>query len=125
MRMIVDTFQQGMKGGVTEFRLTGGGTKSQGFVEIMVDVIGLPAGVPKVRECTVFGAAILGAVGAGYFKSVPEAANTMVKLESTVEPNSKNRSLYEDQHALFKRSYEALSSGGAYQSMYDYNAKHF
>jgi xylulokinase len=125
MRMIVDTFQGGMKGGVTELRLTGGGTKSQGFAEIMVDVIGMPAGIPKVRECTVFGAAILGAVGAGYFKSVPEAAKTMVKLESTLEPNSKNRSLYEDQHALFRRSYEALGSGGAYQSMYDYNAKHF
>ncbi len=125
MRMIVDTFQAGMKGGVTEFRLTGGGTKSPGFVQVMTDVIGLPAGVPKVRECTVLGAAILGAVGAGQFASVAEAAEEMVSLEGTVEPNRETRALYNDQHELFKTAYHSLSGGKAYQSMYDYNAKYF
>jgi xylulokinase len=125
MRMIVDTFQSGMKGGVTEFRLTGGGTKSPGFVQIMTDVIGLPAGVPKVRECTVLGAAILGAVGAGQFSNVAEAAGAMVSLESMVEPTRATRGLYEDQHALFKSGYSSLNKGGAYQAMYDYNAKYF
>lgn len=125
MRMIVDTFQAGMKGGITEFRLTGGGTKSPGFIQIMVDVIGLAAGVPKVRECTVLGAAILGAVGAGHFSSVAEGAGAMVSLESTVEPSNKNRSLYEDQHDLFKTGYTSLNAGKAYQAMYDYNAKYF
>lgn len=125
MRMIVDTFQAGMKGGVTEFRLTGGGTKSPGFVQIMTDVIGMPAGVPKVRDCTVLGAAILGAVGAGHFSSVEEAAGAMVKLESTYEPDQANRALYEDQHELFKCGYESLVSGKAYQAMYDYNEKYF
>ena len=125
MRMIVDTFQSGMKGGVTEFRLTGGGTKSPGFVQIMTDVIGIPAGVPKVRECTVLGAAILGAVGAGHFASVAEAAGAMVSLESMVEPSRVTRALHEDQHALFKSGYTSLNKGGAYQAMYDYNAKYF
>lgn len=125
MRLIVDTFQTGMKGGVTEFRLTGGGTKSQGFVQIMSDVIGLPAGVPKVRECTVLGAAILGAVGAGHFGNVAEAVGAMVSLESMVEPNRATRALYDDQHELFKVGYASLAKGGAYQSMYDYNAKYF
>lgn len=125
MRMIVDTFQAGMRGGVTEFRLTGGGTKSPGFVQIMTDVIGIPAGVPKVRECTVLGAAILGAVGAGHFASTEEAAGAMVSLESMVEPTRTSRALYEDQHALFKAGYLSLNGGKAYQAMYDYNAKYF
>ena len=125
MRMIVDTFQEGMKGGVTELRLTGGGTKSAGFSQIMADVIGIPAGIPKVRECTVLGAAILGAVGGGQFASVAEATDAMVSLESVVEPNKHSRALYEDQHQLFKSGYTSLSSGRAYQGMYDFNAKYF
>ena len=125
MRMIVDTFQEGMKGGVTELRLTGGGTKSAGFSQIMADVIGIPAGIPKVRECTVLGAAILGAVGGGQFASVAEATDAMVSLESVVEPNKHSRALYEDQHQLFKSGYTSLSGGGAYQGMYDFNAKYF
>ena len=125
MRMIVDTFQSGMKGGVTEFRLTGGGTKSPGFVQIMSNIIGLPAGVPKVRECTVLGAAILGAVGAGHFDSVAEAAGAMVSLESVVEPDTATRALYDDQHQLFKTAFTSLQQGGAYQAMYDLNAKYF
>ena len=49
----------------------------------------------------------------------------MVSLESMVEPNRATRALYEDQHALFRSGYESLRNGGAYQTMYDYNAKHF
>ena len=125
MRMIVDTFQAGMKGGVTELRLTGGGTKSAGFSQIMADVIGMPAGIPKVRECTVLGAAILGAVGAGQFSAVAEATDAMVSIESVIEPNKNSRALYEDQHQLFKSGYTSLNGGGAYQGMYDFNAKYF
>jgi xylulokinase len=125
MRMIVDTFQPGMKGGVTEFRLTGGGTKSPGFVQVMTDVIGLPAGVPKVRESTVLGAAILGAAGARQFASVAEAAGAMVSLEISIDPTRSSRALYDDQHELFKTAYQSMAGGRAYQSMYDYNAKYF
>lgn len=125
MRMIVDTFRAGMRGGVTEFRLTGGGTKSAGFTQIITDVIGIPAGVPKVRECTVLGAAILGAVGAGCFGSTAEAANAMVSLESVVEPTRSNRALHDDQHELFKEAYHGLNGSHVFQAMHDLNARYF
>jgi xylulokinase len=60
MRMVFDAFQTDIDGGITDFRLTGGGTKSDGFVQIMTDIIGQPAKVTRERECTVLGAAILG-----------------------------------------------------------------
>ena len=37
MRMVVDAFQSDIKGGITDLRLTGGGTKSDGFAQIMTD----------------------------------------------------------------------------------------
>ena len=56
--------------GVKKLRLTGGGTKSDGFAQVMTDVIGQPTKVTRERECTVFGAAILGAFGSGAFSSI-------------------------------------------------------
>ncbi len=65
MRMVVDAFQSDIKGGITDLRLTGGGTKSDGFAQIMTDIIGQPTKVTRERECTVFGAAILGRLRLG------------------------------------------------------------
>lgn len=123
MRAIVDTFQSDMEGGVTELRLTGGGTKSPGFVRIMADVIGQPVSVLKVRECTALGAAILGAMGAGHFNSADEAVDAMVHIESTVDPNPQLLELYNEQHGVFRGSYEALASGGVYRKLQRFNER--
>lgn len=123
MKAIVDTFQRDMEGGVTELRLTGGGTKSPGFVRIMADVIGQSVSVLKVRECTSLGAAILGAMGAGHFASADEAVDAMVHIESTVDPNAQLRDLYDEQHALFRGSYEALAQGAVYRNLQGFNER--
>ncbi len=86
MRMVVDAFQSDIKGGITDLRLTGGGTKSDGFAQIMTDIIGQPTKVTRERECTVFGAAILGAFGSGAFSSIDEAVEAMVNVEGEFEP---------------------------------------
>ncbi len=123
MRAIVDTFQRDMKGGVTELRLTGGGTKSVGFVRIMADVIGQPVSVLRVRECTALGAAILGAIGAKHFGSADEAVDAMVHIESTVDPNTQLKDLYEEQHQLFRGSYESLAQGAIYRNLQSFNER--
>ena len=123
MRAIVDTFQRDMVGGVTELRLTGGGTKSIGFVRIMADIIGQPVSVMKVRECTALGAAILGAMGAGHFANADEAVESMVHIESTVDPNGQLRDLYNEQHSVFIGSYEALAQGSIYRKLQSFNER--
>ena len=91
MRMVVDAFQSDIVGGITDLRLTGGGTKSDGFAQLMTDIIGQPTKVTRERECTVFGAAILGAFGSGAFSSIDEAVGAMVNLEGEFEPNEAKR----------------------------------
>lgn len=125
MRMIVDTFQRDLVGGVTHLRLTGGGTKSIGFVQIMSDIIGMPVAVPVARECTVLGAAILGAVGSGHFGSVAEAVGSMVKIEAEIEPRINLRDLYQEQHGIFRAAYESFATNGVYQMLYDFNTRRF
>ena len=91
MRMVVDAFQSDINGGITDLRLTGGGTKSDDFAQIMTDIIGQPTKVTRERECTVLGAAILGAFGSGAFASIDEAVGAMVNVEGEFEPNESTR----------------------------------
>ncbi len=117
MRAVVDTFRRDMAGGLQELRLTGGGTKSVGFVHIMADIIDMPVSVLKVRECTALGAAILGAVGVGHYGSAAEAVGAMVHIETTIDPNQQVRGLYEEQHGIFVGSYEALAGSATYSKL--------
>lgn len=124
MRMVVDGFQSDIDGGITDFRLTGGGTKSNGFVQIMTDIIGLPSKVTRERECTVLGAAILGAYGSEAFSSIEEAVDSMVQVEATFEPSSKLRSLYDEQHTIYRGLYEAIAGSGQYRALNEFAAKY-
>jgi xylulokinase len=125
MRMVVDAFRSDIEGGITDLRLTGGGTKSTGFVQIMTDIIGMPTRVTRERECTVLGAAILGAYGSGGFASIDEAVGSMVNIEAEFEPNRSRAGLYQEQHGLYRGLYEAIAGAGQYQKLADFSARHF
>ena len=124
MKMVVDSFQSDIDGGINDFRLTGGGTKSDGFVQIMTDIIGMPSTVTKERECTALGAAILGAYGAGAFSSIDEAVGAMVQVESTFEPNPRLHELYTEQHGIYVGMYEAIAKSGQYAALSDFSQKY-
>lgn len=124
MKMVVDSFQSDIEGGITDFRLTGGGTKSDGFVQIMTDIIGLPSTVTRERECTALGAAILGAYGAGAFASIDEAVGAMVQVEGTFEPNGNLGGLYAEQHSIYRGIYEAIAKSGQYAALSDFSQKY-
>ncbi len=124
MKMVFDAFQSDVEGGITDFRLTGGGTKSNGFAQIMTDVIGVPSTVTKERECTALGAAILGAYGSGAFSSINEAVGAMVQVESTFEPNKGLQTLYGEQHAIYRGIYEAIAKSGQYAALSEFSQKY-
>ena len=125
MRMVVDAFESDIDGGITDFRLTGGGTRSNGFVQIMTDIIGKPSRVTRERECTVLGAAILGAYGSRAFTSIDEAVEAMVHVEAEFEPNQATKNLYSEQHEIYRGLYEAIASKGEYQKLADFVSRHF
>ncbi len=125
MRMVVDAFQSDIKGGITDLRLTGGGTKSDGFAQIMTDIIGQPTKVTRERECTVFGAAILGAFGSGAFSSIDEAVEAMVNVEGEFEPNQSTKELYDEANGIYRGMYEAIANGGQYQKLNEFSTRYF
>jgi xylulokinase len=125
MRMVVDAFQSDIKGGIDDLRLTGGGTKSDGFAQQMTDIIGQPTKVTRERECTVLGAAILGAFGAGAFGSIDEAVGAMVNVEGEFEPATETKELYDEQYRIYRGMYEAIAEKGQYAALSDFSSKHF
>jgi xylulokinase len=98
-------------------RLGGGATKSQMWNQIQADVYGRPVQTLKVGESTVLGAALLGGVGAGVFKSIKEGVDTLVQVTGELEPNMKNHAVYEEMYQAYVKAYEGLASSGAFDQL--------
>lgn len=99
---------QTLGAGTSELRVLGGGAKSQIWSQIKADVCKLPVIMPSHREAAVMGAAMLAAVGVGYYRDIQSAAKVMAKPGTRVEPNPANQDVYEAAFDLYISLYEAL-----------------
>ncbi len=94
--------------GATELRALGGGAKSRLWSQIKADVCNLPVIMPSHREAAVMGAAILAAVGVGYYPDIPSATRGMARPGSRLEPDPARQAFYEDAFNLYVALYETL-----------------
>jgi len=125
MRLMVDALSQDVAGGITDLRITGGGTKSALFRQIQADAIGRPLAHPAYGECTVLGAAILGALGAGAFATVSEAVEKMTRIGTVVEPTQATQDIYRELYDLFKLSFESEAKSGVTDALYALQGSHW
>ncbi|MDQ3429730.1 MAG: FGGY family carbohydrate kinase [Actinomycetota bacterium] len=109
---------------IREVRISGGSTKSPVWSQIQADVYGRPTVALKEGECTVIGAAILGAVGAGVFSSVEEGCAEMVNRTATYEPDMETHAVYDELYEVFKGTYQALAEGGVYDKLAGFQSRH-
>lgn len=84
-RTIFDMLDQGMK--VTEIIAVGGGANSPLWRQMLVDSTGIPLTVSKSLEASSLGAAMIAAVGAGWFDSYDEASRSMSATGETYQPD--------------------------------------
>jgi sugar (pentulose or hexulose) kinase len=87
---------------VKELRVTGGGSQSDGAMQLTADIFGLPASRPHTNESSGLGAAIDAAVGLGLHRDFPTAVKEMTRLGDTFQPDPANHRLYD---ALYRRVY--------------------
>ena len=83
-------------------RVTGGGASSLFWLGIMASIFDRDLEALEVRECTSLGAAILGAVGSGYFPDLHTAARTMVHNGRHFSPERDSRDVYSEVYARFE-----------------------
>jgi xylulokinase len=95
-------------GEVDEIRATGGGIKSRVWRQILADVLEASLVSTTTSEGAAHGAAILAAVGAGWFPSVEDACRHVVALGDRVDPSPPG-DVYRARYAQYRSLYPALA----------------
>lgn len=91
-------------------KICGGGAKSPLWKKIIANVMNLKVDVIESEEGPGYGGAMLAAVGCGEFASVEEAAEKLVKVVDTVEPEPELAAKYEERYQTFKKIYPAMKA---------------
>ncbi|MGN0622041.1 MAG: FGGY-family carbohydrate kinase, partial [Porcipelethomonas sp.] len=93
---------------INDMMACGGGGTSPLWRQMLADLYKCPVKTVASKEGPALGAAILAAVGAGLYGSVPEACREIVKTDKTQNPVEENISKYDDYYKLYTEIYPAL-----------------
>ena len=99
---------RGMGIPVSQVRAIGGGAKSPLWQQLQANIMQLEVATLNVDEGPALGAALLGGVAAGIYESVEVAAESVVRIVHTTEPNHDLISRYDDYYQLYRSLYPAL-----------------
>jgi xylulokinase len=88
--------------------LGGGGAKSPLWRSIIADLFNIEIVTLKCTEGAPFGAAIISAVGTGYYKSIPEACSVMLNTDTVTSPDKERSIIYYDFYSLYRELYPRL-----------------
>jgi xylulokinase len=91
-----------------QIRVSGGGTASPLWRQILADVLEAEIATVNTTEGAAYGAAVLAAVGAGWFPSVAQACKSVVSAVPAATPGS-NASVYAAAHAIYGDLYPVLA----------------
>ena len=105
-----DSLQLMMETGLArphQIRASGGGTRSQLWCQILADVLGTQIATIPDAEGAAYGAALLAAVGAGWFPTADEACAATVTVQPVAEPGDA-ASHFDSHHPIYQELYPAL-----------------
>ncbi|HEY3378357.1 MAG TPA: FGGY-family carbohydrate kinase [Armatimonadota bacterium] len=94
---------------LTECIASGGGARSDAWLQIKADIFGLPFVRTRITEGGLVGAAMLAGLATGVYASPQEAVHTFVRKERLFEPDPQRHAYYQDKHARYRRLYPALA----------------
>jgi xylulokinase len=95
-------------GEVSEVRIAGGGARGSLWRKIVASALGLPMVTVTSTEGAAYGAALLGAVGAGAWASVEEACDATIAISGRDEPVADWAKAYEELYSRYRELYPAL-----------------
>lgn len=86
----------------------GGAANSRLWTQIKADITGKRISVPTSDTATTLGAAILGGVGTGLYKSFDQAVDNTIVITRTHEPDLKAHEQYKNNYQIYLELYEKL-----------------
>jgi xylulokinase len=96
---------------ITDMAACGGGAVSALWRSMLADLYGCEVKTLSSKEGPALGAAILAAVGAGIYSSVPQACGAIVKQDKLCRPDAQRVQLYEQYYRLYRKLYPSLKAG--------------
>ncbi|MDP8219010.1 MAG: FGGY family carbohydrate kinase [Candidatus Theseobacter exili] len=91
-------------------RAIGGGARSRTWNQIKADILQIPVTTCEVEEAAALGAAVLAAVGSGYFASIEEGCKHFVRFNETFEPDKNKANIYDDCYNNYVKLYERVEN---------------
>ena len=107
LRDCVEVFRE-MGVNVSDMMACGGGGSSPVWRQMLADLYACPVKTVDSKEGPALGVAILAAVGAGLYASVPEACGAIVHTANVQEPVAENIPEYEKYYRMYRSIYPAL-----------------
>jgi xylulokinase len=92
----------------SQIRASGGGIASPLWRQILADILGAEIATTATNEGAAYGAALLGAVGAGWFATVDDGADAFVTTHPAASPGP-DVARYAEMHAAYRELYPALA----------------
>ncbi|HEX7300237.1 MAG TPA: xylulokinase [Solirubrobacteraceae bacterium] len=89
-------------------RVSGGGARSELWLEIVASVLEMPLEVTVVDEGAAYGAALLGGVAAGVWDDARAAVDRCVRVTRVIEPRAEWIDVYGEHRERFRQLYPAL-----------------
>jgi xylulokinase len=93
----------------TQIRASGGGLASPVWRQILSDVLEAEIDIPSTTEGAAYGAAVLAAVGAGWFATVDEACARLVSASPVATPGS-DVAVYSAGYEIYRTLYPTLAA---------------
>jgi xylulokinase len=90
---------------IEEYRVTGGGARSDAWLQIKADILGKPLVRPRIAEASALGAAILAGVGSRVYESAEQAVQALVQVDRVFEPDMRRHRLYDERFARYSLLY--------------------
>ncbi len=95
---------------ISQVRITGGGTRSLVWRQILADVLGVELATVNATEGAAYGAALLAGVGAGVWPDVETACQETVEITGITTPNPSTQAEYDRFYALYRDLYPTLKN---------------
>lgn len=93
---------------VSELRLSGGGARSRFWCQLQADVYGVKTVISNSTAGSAYGAMLTGGVGAGVWKTIPEACDNAIAIVDRFRPKAKTVRDYDRIYRPFGRLYRSL-----------------
>lgn len=106
----VDSLERMKAAGIDtrELVATGGGARSDAWLQIKADILGIPFVRPRITECTILGAAMLAGMATGVFSSAADAVSCFVERDRVFEPDARHHEQYRERYELYRQLYPAV-----------------